>query len=180
MKQIFVIILLSLNSGLLFASKNENDYYSDSTIHERFIVNLLSEYDRDGAWLFLEIDSCNNTKSYRIVQTLSLYNFFAKKSTGFDRKMFVFVTAETILDRNAFDNCKHEEYPIQGIKINMKRYNILKKLPLTKILSTYFDTNKIIKKRYVKWLHEIIAVSYENNVKVITPSGGEPYYELFK
>lgn len=62
----------------------------------------------------------------------------------------------------------------------MKIYKMLLRHPKEKILSMYFNADKTLMKQYKKWLYEIIAVCYTNNVKVITPSNAQPYYQVFK
>ncbi len=69
---------------------------------------------------------------------------------------------------------------LKGVKVNMKIYKTLLLQPKGKILTTYFNADKTLKKKYKKWLYEIIAVCYTNNVKVITPFNAQPYFEVFK
>ena len=71
-------------------------------------------------------------------------------------------------------------HQIKGVKVNMKRYRLMKKRPVSKILNKYFDNDSRLKPKYHQWLYEIIAVCYDNNVKVITPSNGPAYFEIFK
>ncbi len=97
-----------------------------------------------------------------------------------NKQRFIYNTYESLTNEPIYERYSDKKHPIKGVKVNMKRYNILLKTPKEKILSIYFDKDKNLKKQYEKILHEIIAVCYTNNVKVITPINGTPYYEVFK
>jgi hypothetical protein len=176
----FLIVAILFSKSPLFAFKVKNISFSDSTLHERFIVNLLNDCDKDGAWLFLELDSCDNTRFFNVVEIKKFYSQVSRKFSSFDKARFVFYALSPILERNAFDNCKHEADPIKGNRINMKRYKLFLKQPIEKILTNYFNVDKTLKSQYKKWLYEIIAVCYNKNVKVVTPNNALPYYEVFK
>jgi hypothetical protein len=177
--------------------KIEASCFQDSTLHQRFVFSLFQEYEQEGRWLFLSIDSCDERKWYELVNPSSIIDAYSKTYKGMDKDNLIFTASETFRvaaenGRNEFfdrgDPCRADtlygivrvNYYIQGIKVNMNCYREFKKLSINKILHTYFDKNKELKKKYNKFLYELIAVCYTNNIKVITLKNRRPYYEVFK
>ncbi len=153
----------------------------DSTVHEKFVMSILQEYPAEGRWIFSRVDSLYKLKNnYEVINPINIYNSLSEGFTSYNKSRFIFhvyslLTEEKVLQRNG-------EYKtqIKGIKVNMRRYKTMLKQPKEKTLATYFNADKTLKKQYKKWLYELIAVCYTNNVKVVTPSNAQPYYEVFK
>lgn len=191
-RSLFIAVLsfVVLNSFVIVHSIkiNLNSVLQDSTQTQRFIVNVLSDYDKPGRWIFVKVERCNNKSAYEIVSPLSLYMALAETNSNLDRKLFVNLATETLFTHNTFASCIKEKqiyfpkatYEIEGRKVNMKKFNLLKKIPIEKILNTYFDRNRNLKKQFKKELNELIAVCYVNNVKIITSEKGSSEYQVFK
>lgn len=175
-------------SKSISASFTTKDSIPDSTIKQRFIASLLGEYEQEGRWVFVKMVRCNYKSSYEIVEPMSLYKALAEKRKSLDTKQFVWIALENLYVHNEFANCPEEakiyfpdaSYVIKGRQVNMKRYNKLKKLPFDKVLKTYFRSDGVLLYQNKKMLNELIAVCYENNVKLIAPENGKPRYEIFK
>jgi hypothetical protein len=183
MKNISLLIVAICINVSLLANRNSNNKIlalGDSTLRQRFIKNVLQEYEMEGRWIFVKVDSMYKLKNnYEVINPKTLYNSYASQFTSYNGKRFVFDVSEALTEEITY-----ERYPnrplIKGVKVNMKLYKTLLKQPKEKILSIYFNADKTLKKQYKKWLYEIIAVCYTNNVKVVTPSNAQPYYEVFK
>ncbi len=183
MKNICLLLFATCINISLFANgnyKNNKLALGDSTLHQRFIMSLLQEYEREGRWFFIQIDSMYNLKNnFEVINPKTLYNVYASKRTDYYRKLFLFDAYETLTHHLVME--RYSETPLlKGNRVNMKIYKILLLKSKEKILSTYFNTDKTLKKQYKKWLYEIIAVCYTNNVKVVTTANAQPYFEAFK
>ncbi|MGG9961841.1 hypothetical protein [Ferruginibacter sp. SUN106] len=145
-------------------------------------MNILEEYEMDGRWIFLRIDSAGKLNhNYELIHPMNIYEAYTDNFTKVDRQFFLFNAYQTFRQQKQEQLERFpQSHPIKGMKVNMKRYDVLKKITTEKLLSTYFNKDKTLKDKYAGWLHEIIAVCYTNNIKVITPSSGYAYYELFK
>ena len=184
MRFIFIISILLLGIKQLSFSQ-------DSSLTTRFKVSLLSEYDKEGRWVFIKIDSCGE-KEWR--EVINPYYIFKSKSdsalTSLTRESFVYLASINLIEHDIFAECIEENirlgvkkyYPLigHGFKINMDIYNSFNNIPINKILSKYFNKEKELKKKYYKYLHELIAVCYTNNIKVITLPNKKPFYEIFE
>ena len=176
-----LMVVMCVNFSSLANHNNNKRSLYDSTLHQRFIKSLLQEHEIGGRWVFIQIDSMYKLKNnYEVVNTNLLYELYASSYTSYDNKMFVFDVYETLINQTTLERYANKKPLLKGIKVNMKIYKTLLLQPKEKILSTYFNADKTLKKQYKKWLYEIIAVCYTNNVKVITPSNAQPYYEVFK
>ncbi len=180
MKNICLLIVAICINVSLLANNNNKLALGDSTLRQRFIKNVLQEYEMEGRWIFVKVDSLYKLKNnYEVINPKTLYNSYASQFTSYDGKRFVSHAYEALTEPVTY-----ERYPnrplIKGVKVNIKLYKTLLKQPKEKILATYFNADKTLKKVYKKWLYELIAVCYTNNVKVITPSNAQPYYEVFK
>lgn len=179
MKNICLLMVIMCMNVSLLANANKFSF-EDSTLRQRFIMSILQEYEMEGRWIFVKVDSLYKLKNnYEVINPQILYNSNASQTTYYDKKIFLFDAYEALTQQPVL-----ERYPnrplIKGIKVNMKIYKKLLILPIEKILITYFNRDKTLKKKYQKCLYEIIAVCYTNNVKVITPSNAQPYYQIFK
>lgn len=167
---------------------NANYILQDSTLKQRFIVSLLSEYDQKGRWVFVKIKRCENKSAYEIVEPSSIFKALSESNNNLSKKLFISMAIENLFVHDEFFSCLKQKqvyypkatYEIEGKKVDMKKYNLLKKLSIKKILSTYFDSKKNLKKQYRKNLNELIAVCYTNNVKIITSENGNAEYEVYK
>jgi hypothetical protein len=183
MKNICLLMaVICMNFSLLANGKTNSNKVAleDSSLHQRFIMNVLQEYEMEGRWIFVKVDSMYKLKNnYEVINPQTLYNSYASQFTSYNGKRFVFDACEALSEPVTY-----ERYPnrplIKGVKVNMKIYKMLLRHPKEKILSMYFNADKTLMKQYKKWLYEIIAVCYTNNVKVITPSNAQPYYQVFK
>ncbi len=183
MKNIFILLIaIGINFPLIAQQKSYvSEVSTDSTLHQRFIRNLLQEHNLEGRWLFVKVDSLFKLKNnYEVISPQIFYDLYVKYYINFEEKQFISDEYQDIIRNLAFERYGNEPHPIKGVKVNMKLYKTLLKQPKEKILSTYFNADKTLKKVYKKWLYELIAVCYTNNVKVITPSNAQPYYEVFK
>jgi len=154
---------------------------NDSTLRQRFIMSVLQDYELEDRWVFVQIDSLYKLKNnYEVVNTSLLYKIYASSYTSYNNKMFVFDIFGTLINQTTLERYANKKPLLKGIKVNLSIYKALLKQPKEKILSMYFNSDKTLKKQYKKWLYEIIAVCYTNNVKVITPSNAQPYYQVFK
>jgi hypothetical protein len=161
---------------------------SDSSLKQRFIVNLLNEYEKKGRWVFVNVKRCDNKSAYEIIEPSSIYRAFSETTNNLTKKLFTSMAVENLYVHNEIFSCVKEiqlyypkaAYELEGKKINMKVFNSLKKLSAERIVEIYFDSQKIFRKKFKKNLNEIIAACYVNNVKVITSSNGNVEYELFK
>ena len=167
---------------------NTNYALQDSTLKQRFIVSLLDEYEQKGRWVFVKIERCNNKSAYEIVEPSSIFKGLSETNNNLNKKLFIGITIENLYIHNKIFSCFKEiqlyypkaSYEVEGRMVDMKKYNLLKKFSIKKILNTYFDTRKNLKKQFKKNLKELIAVCYINNVKVITSENGKAAYEVFK
>jgi hypothetical protein len=185
MKKLFLLMVTIAFSVSVPAQESDGNekILQDSTFHQRFIMSILQEYELEGRWLFVRVDSLYKLKNnFELINPQNIYDAYAEGSTSYNKKSFLFNAYQTFRQQKQerlerYPNMKH---PIKGIKVNIKRYGILKKMPVAKILSTYFNKDKKLRAKYKKLLYEIIAVCYTNNVKVVTRSDGVAYYEVFK
>jgi hypothetical protein len=153
----------------------------DSTTQERFLLSILKDYPLEGRWIFMRIDSLYKLENnYEVVNTLNLYDALSESFTSYNKSSYIFHVYSQLTERQVFERYGDKKYLIKGNKVNMNRFELLKKQSIKSILKLYFNKEKKIKKKYKKWLYEIIAVCYINNVKVITPKNGLAYYEEFK
>jgi hypothetical protein len=183
MKIFLLLSIAVLISVLVFAKQRECNelVYQDSTLHQRFIMNILQEYELEGRWIFVRIDSVYKLKNnYELIHPKNIYEAYNEGFSGVNKKRFLYYAYEALTLAKIFERYPEHEHPIKGIKVNMKSYDILKRMPIDKLLATYFNENRQLKNQYNKCLYEIIAVCYTNNVKVITPEIGPAYYEVFK
>ncbi len=183
MKKGFLLSLLIFISISIIAKQRDFDKipYRDSTLHHRFIMSILKEYELEGRWIFVRVDSVYKLKNnYELIHPGNIYESYNENFREMNKNRFLFMAYESLRQGELFERYPESKHPIRGIKINMKSYNSLKKVPIKKLLETYFDRNKQFKEKYNKSLYEIIAVCYTNNIKVITPEKGTTYYEVFK
>lgn len=193
MKSFFLITISTLITSIFSFAANKvhiQTLYQDSTLRQRFIVSLLQEYKEDGRWFFTTIDSCSIMKFHEVVKPITLFNSLSETNLNLDTKQFIFLASDPLLMKESeFSRCPEREvaygikhkYPIAGVKINMNRYKVLNEMPLQYLLNKYFNKETmLLKKQYKIMLYEIIAACYTKNVKVITPTNGVAYYEIFK
>lgn len=179
MKIVAIIFLLTIN---LVA------HCQDSTLKQRFVVNLLSEYDKGGRWVFVKIDSCSTKQWVEVVSLDSIYRALSEGFSEFSKESFIWNASINILQHNIFSECPETDslygpprkHHFSGIKVDLSYYSKLSKQSIHFILSEYFDSQKMLKTKYKNKLYEIIAVCFKHNIKVITTSGGAAFYEIFK
>ena len=185
---LFVLFFSQRKSPILNQDHLKVRQHYDSTLHQRFIVSVLCEFNKDGRWVFTEVDSCDGTPSYEVVHPINIYKSYLETfNPNIDSNFFVTQASIALNNNEAWARCAHADLAdgrkrnnyIRGVKVNMHYYNEMSKLSVPKILSKYFDANKRIKKQYMKVLYELIAVGYNKNVKVITYSAtGNAIYEI--
>lgn len=164
--------------------------YQDSSLHQRFVASLLTNYEQGGQWIFVEIDSCNVKKDSEVVNAMTLAKSFEERSSRFFKNVFVITITESIVNYpSPFNNCPFldssnlghpPKHLIKGVKVNMRRYKVLLKQPIKSLLSKYFDKKKRLKPKYKYLLYDLIAVCFTNNIKVITNPDGNVMYEIFR
>lgn len=161
---------------------------SDSSLHQRFVANLLNEFNLLRGWIFVKIERCNGQSSYEIVQPIELYNALREGYDNLEKKQFVWIAFETINKHNSFFNCPSEgsiynpkaTYVIKGKKVNMNIYSKLEKKPIENILKLYFDKKMFLRAKHYKILNELIAVCYKSSIKVIIENRHKIRYEIFQ
>ncbi len=187
---IFGLLFLLLNSFIETkpVTKSANHIIKDSTLKQRFIVSLLREHEQKGRWIFVKVERCKKQSAFEIVEPNSIFKVLSETNNNLSEKLFISIALEDLYIHNKIFSCAKEtqvyypkvNYEIEGKKVNMKKYNLLKGFSIEKILSTYFDSNKRLKDQYKKKLNELIAICYMNNVKVITHENGSVEYEVYK
>jgi hypothetical protein len=153
----------------------------DSTVLERFLMCILKEYPAEGRWVFAKVESSYKLKNnFEVIDPINIYNSLSEGFTSYNKSRFIFHVYSLLRDELVLQRNGEYKTQIKGVKVNLRRYKTILKQRKEKILVKYFDNNRKLKPEYVKWLYEIIAVCYTNNIKVITPSNAKPYYEVFK
>ena len=62
----------------------------DSTLAERFLVNILNDYKKEGRWLFIRIDSNYMLKdNYEVVNPITIFNAYTDSFRDFDKDRFI-------------------------------------------------------------------------------------------
>ena len=161
---------------------NVETKFGDTTLHNRLIMNLLQEYELEGRWIFVRMDSVDVIREnwFEVVHPKSIFDYYSDNFRNVTKLFFTSSVYPTLILKEEFSTFPKSAHPIRGIRVDLRRYKILNKLPLTTLLASYFNKDKTLKNKYTKWIYELIAVCYRKNVKVITPSNGMPYYEVFK
>ncbi len=173
--------LISIAAALIFSQAISAQNLLDSTPHQRFIMHVLKEYAFDGRWIFVKIVlEGNRNSTYEVIHPSNIYFVYASRRTTFNEKMFYFDAYQTLRQIEEFARYPGEKYSIQGVAVDMGIYNTLIKKPISEILNKYFKEDRTLKKKYKKYLYELIAVCYTNNVKLVTPEKETPYYEVFR
>ena len=145
-------------------------------------MSLLQDYELEGRWLFVRMDSVDIFRKdwYEVIHPKTFYDCYTDHFTNITKEFFIYSLYRDITNREEFARFPPSPHSLQGVRVDVKRYKILNKLPLNILLATYFNKDKRLKKIYEKLLYEIIAACYTKNVKVITPTQGSAYYEIFK
>lgn len=193
MNYLIFLITISVSFSGKWPQINEKEFNQsqgkqDSTLQQRFIVSLLSEYDQEGRWIFAKIERCKFKIGYEIIQPGSIYRMLSERTSTIDKKLFIWTATQNLSSNSPFYGClertkvfyPNATYEIEGKKINMRRYSKLKKMPINKLLKNYFDINRQLFSKHKNVLNELIAVCYENNIKVITTNTGTATYYLFE
>lgn len=193
MRCLFFLVIYSFTLlGVTFDNnlyqKNINISVNDSILNRRFTLSLLSEHEKPGRWIFTKVKRCDNKEEYEIIESRSIYKAFSEKTSGLTETQYLQIASETIFVQQSIYSCLDQiklyfpkaTYELEEKKVNMDRYGQLIKIPIKKLLSTFFDSNQNYKKKYCAYLNEIIAVCYTNNIKVITDEGGCTKYQIFK
>ena len=177
---LFFSVFISISS-VASQRSNKKTLYQDSTFHQRFISHILSEYELEGRWIFVRVDSVYKLpNNYELIHPFNIYEAYSEYSLEMEKDRFISMAYETLRQHELFERNPENKHPIKGIKVNMEIYNRLKSIPIKKLLRTYFNANGSFKSKYKTSLYEIIAVCYTNNIKVVTPKKDVAYYKLFK
>ena len=183
-KTLLYLLSLQISLVVLAEKKTENSLIQleDTTLHNRFIMSLFQEYELEGRWLFCRLDSVDVFREdwYDVIQTKTIYDAHTKNFNNVTKGSFISSVYPDFIFHNCFATYPNIGHPLSGVRVNLKLYKTLNELPLNKLIATYFNDDKTLKKKYSKLLYELIAACYMKNVKVITPSKGDPYYEIFK
>ena len=183
-KTLLCLLSLQISLVVLAEKKTENSLIQleDTTLHNRFIMSLFQEYELEGRWLFCRLDSVDVLREdwYAVINPKSVYDSYTDNFNNVTKESFIASAYPGFIFHNSYSTHPNIAHPIRGIRIDLKRYKTLNKLSLDKLIATYFNDDKTLKKKYSKLLYELIAACYMKNVKVITPSKGDPYYEIFK
>ena len=155
---------------------------SDSTLHEKFIFNLLTEFKEEGRWLLVAMEQPDSIAGHwaEIIHPMTIYNFYSSGFTDWNEKRFLYDAFSTLSQREYFSRTRKDSSPIRGIKVDSKKFYFLRKISIKKILTEYFDSRHQLKVIGKKYLTELIAICYLNNIKVITPKECKPYYFIFR
>jgi hypothetical protein len=180
MKRLFLLLIFITELSI-------SCFAQDSTLHERFIATLLNEYEMPGRWIFVEIDSCNSKKDYEVINPIAIFRYYSESYLEVDKAFFMWNAFQTLKQHEQFGYCPESvaiygkrKYYVKGAKVNMRKYYEFMKQPITEILLKYFDKNSKLKKQYIKFLYELIAVCYTNNIKVISFGESDAVFKVFK
>ena len=175
---IFFCILVSKNGN---AQQTPRSSELDSTIHEKFVVKVLSEYELGGRWLSVNVDSCNKKKWRIVIDAADLNNAYPKNigiSKEQQKILFVSNGYTNIITHDLIEDCPAlNQKPIGGYRINELIYEKLSKQRSKKVLKKYFNKDHYFKSKYSNVFHEVVAVCFNKNIQVITENTDLSYYK---
>lgn len=183
MKNIFWVPIFLIGFSSPFAKRKGTVkvFNQDSTLHQRFIMHVLSEYELEGRWIFVRVDSVYQLpNNYELIHPVTIYGAYSESFLEMNKERFIFNAYETLRQHELFERYPNKKHPIKGVKVDMDAFNRLKAISVKKLLRTYFNRDRSFKSKYKSILYEIIAICYSNNIQVVTPTAGLPYYVTFK
>ncbi|HMJ47487.1 MAG TPA: hypothetical protein VK498_09165 [Ferruginibacter sp.] len=84
-KHFLIAILLSISISLIAKPGDCNKMsFQDSTLHQRFIMNILQEYELEGRWIFVKVDSVYKLKNnFELIRPMNIYEAYNENFTEY-------------------------------------------------------------------------------------------------
>ena len=181
-----IIISLMLTTSIFTTNINDTSYKIKDSCKIEFINKLFNAYSsKNGYWCVTSIVDCYHKKEQvkKLVSLKDIFNsisYFLDKGI-MDSSSFKSYLASMIIDNGGIglchlcDNGKLEQrMPIKSVDTIF--LNKISNTQLQNVLHNYFDRNKHLKKKYIKYQYELVWYCYEKNVIVFADESGKCFY----